>query len=190
MTRYVKAFVAIVAGILTLGSTGLAQFGPQQAPGTAVPPQTTIKLHVVLSKFQGDKSISSQPYTLSLLPAQRGNLRIGSEVPVRTTVTAGPAPQATPYTMQNVGTTIDAIVTPTTDGKYQLDLTITDRSVYTGPQVAQTAERVPNVPVFRNVNSASKAILSNGETMQFTTAIDQVSNETFKVDVTLNVGNK
>jgi hypothetical protein len=26
--------------------------------------------------------------------------------------------------------------------------------------------------------------------MQFTAAIDQVSNETFKVDVTLNVGNK
>jgi type II secretory pathway component HofQ len=184
MTRYLTALIATVAGLLTLGSTGLAQ-----APGAAATPQTTIKLHVVLSKYQGDKSISSQPYTLSLVPKERGNLRIGSEVPVRTG--NPPAANATPpYSMQSVGTQIDATVTPTSDGKYHLDLAINDRSVYTGPQVAQTSERVPNVPVFRNVNATSKAILSNGETMQFTTAIDQVSNETFKVDVTLNVGNK
>jgi hypothetical protein len=65
---------------------------------------------------------------------------------------------------------------------------VTERSVR--PTSATEQSRVPNVPTFRNMTSSSEAILSNGETIQFTASSDQVSNETFRIDVTLTVGNK
>ena len=183
--RHLTITMAVLAGLLALGSTAEAQ-----APAPT-PPQATIKLRVVLSKYQGDKRINSQPYELSLVPGQRGNVRIGSEVPVYTSPpsTVG-LNTPTSYTMQQVGTQIDATITTQPDGKYAVDLTVTDRSVNSSSQVTPSADRVPNVPIFRNVSANSRVILGNGESTQFSTALDQVSNETFKVDVTLNVGNK
>ena len=163
---------------------------PAGAPTSTQAPSTTIKLQVVLSRYDGDKKLSSLPYTLSLVPGRSGSLRSGAEVPVPTTsstTTTGDKPATTTaYTLQQIGTQIDAIVNATSDGKYNLKLTVTDR--FTGAPDPQS--RVPNVPSFRNVVIASEAILANAETMQFTTATSPTSNEVFKVDVTLTVGNK
>ena len=94
-------------------------------------------------------------------------------------------PATTAYTLQQIGTQIDATVNTTSDGKYNLKLTVTDR--FTGPAEPQ---RVPNVPSFKNVVIASEAVLANAETVQFTAAPTPTSNEVFKIDVTLTVGNK
>ena len=171
-----------------LGASALAQ-GPPQPVAQA--PTTTVKLQVVLSRYDGDKKISSFPFTLSLVPGQRGSLRSGAEVPVATAPAPGTtlgAPGTPSYNIQSVGSQVDATVNPTPDGKYKLDLTVTDRWFVAGAAGAQGG--VPNVPSFRNMNTASQAILSNGETMQFTSSSDKASNETFKIDVTLTVGNK
>jgi type II secretory pathway component HofQ len=147
---------------------------------------------VVLARYDGDKKLSSFPYTLSLVPGQNGSIRAGAEVPVPTTsltpaATGDKAAAMTSYTMQQVGSQVDATVTPTADGKYNLRLTVTDRSIGTAQS---TQGRVPNVPSFRNMVSSSQAIISNGETIQFTASSDPASNETFRIDVTLTVGNK
>jgi type II secretory pathway component HofQ len=167
------------AGSLALG----------QAPGStaAQAPATSVKLQVVILKYDGDKKLSSLPYTLILVPGRNGSLRSGSEVPVPTTSTSTSAdkPATTSYTLQQIGTQIDATVIANPDGKYNLKLTITDRFMGTvDPQ------RVPNVPSFKNVVIASEAIISNGETIQFTAAPTPSSTEVFKAEVTLTVGNK
>lgn len=184
MNRYLRLCLAISLMTSLLGGIALAQVPgqPQVQPAT-----TTVKLQVVLSRYEGDKRISSYPYTLSLVPGQSGSLRTGAEVPVPSTA-LGPGGMNPSYTMQQVGSQIDATVNPTTDGKYKLALSVTDRWVVAGTQAAQGG--VPNVPSFRNVVSASQAVLGNGETMQFTASSDKASNETFKIDVTLTVGNK
>lgn len=191
MSRY--AFFVLAAAMSLSGTFASAQAPASQSEKA---PPTTIKLLVVLSRYEGEKKISSFPYNLSLVPGRSGSIRTGAELAVPTTVTslsandkAGADKTATmSYTMQQVGTQVNATVTPTSDGKYGLALTVTDRYIGTGAQTPQG--RVPNVPTFKNMTSASEAILSNGETIQFTSSSDQSSNETFKIDVTLTVGNK
>ena len=144
---------------------------------------TSVKLQVVLSRYEGDKRVSSLPYTLLLVPGKSGTHRMGAEVPVPTT-------SGTPssYTLQQIGSQIEAMVTALPDGRYNLQLTVTDRwSVPPGPQ--STVGGL-SIPTFRNMTSASQAIMSNGETIQFTSSADKLNNETFKIDVTLTVGNK
>jgi type II secretory pathway component HofQ len=180
------------------GGTAFAQGLPPQ-PVPSQPPQsfspqassqaatTSVKVQVVLARYEGDRRLSSQPYTLTLVPGQSGNIRTGAEVAVPTTTAPG---GATSYTMQQLGTQIDATVNPAADGKFRLILNVTDRSMVTGAQASQIGGGVPNVPTFRNNSSASQAIMASGETIQFTTVVDKVTNETFRIDVTLTVGNK
>jgi hypothetical protein len=179
---------------------GTLSFGQAPVPGPGQPgtqgsaaPAVTIRLVVVLSKYEGDKKISSVPYTLSLVPGKPGSIRAGSEIPVPTssmitTPTVGDKP-VTSYTLQQVGSQIDATVNPTPDGKYNLTLSVTDRD-RTAPSSAQAAGTVPNVPTFKNMVSSSSAILGNGESIQFTSSTERASNESLKIDVTLTVGNK
>jgi hypothetical protein len=203
MSRYLRLCFAILilnsslarAQVPTGGPIGAqaplgAPIGAQApfgAPTAAQAPSTTIKLQVVLSKYDGDKKLSSLPYTLVLVPGTRGSIRTGTEVPVPTTSfsTSADKPATTSYTLQQIGTQIDATVRATPDGKYNLSLNVTDR--FTGTTDPQ---RVPNVPSFKNVVINSEVILSSGETVQFTAAPTPSSNEVFKVDVTLTVGNK
>jgi hypothetical protein len=189
MNRYLRLCVAMVLVGSLFANTARSQNPP---PQSAQPPATTIKLHVVLARFEGEKKLSSFPYTLSLVPGQSGSIRAGAEVPVPTTsftpASSGDKAAATPaYTMQQVGSQVDATVTPTADGKFNLKLNVTDRSI---GSAQSTQGRVPNVPSFKNMVSNSQAIISNGETIQFTASSDPASNETFRIDVTLTVGNK
>jgi len=173
------------------GTLSFGQAPAGQAPGTAAPaaqaPATTIRLLVVLSKYEGDKKISSVPYTLSLVPGKPGSIRAGSEIPVPTTTFAVTAdkPATSSYTLQQIGSQIDATVNPTTDGKYNLTLSVTDRD-----RTSATSPAFPNVPTFKNMVSSSSAILANGESIQFTSSTERASNESLKIDVTLTVGNK
>jgi type II secretory pathway component HofQ len=177
MKRYLAFSLAALVMTCMLGSLAIAQ-APQQAP-----PASTIKLQVVLARYEGDKKVSSFPYVLSLIPGQHGNIRNGSEIAVASSAGAGNA-----YTLQQVGTQIDATVTPVADGKFSLNLLVTDRSIVTGAPAAQGG--VSSVPSFRNNNTSTNAILSAGETIQFTSSPDKTGNETLKIEVTLTVGNK
>jgi hypothetical protein len=187
MTSYFRISIATLICFLMLGGLALAQ---PQAAASNQPPASSVKLQVVLSRYQGEKKLSSEPYTLLLVPGEGGNIRSGSEMPVPTTTIMGEKGSQTSYTMQSVGTNVDARVTPTADSKYKLSLTVTDRSMFTPPATSPGVDRLANVPAFRSTTSTSNAILSNGETIQFTSVVDKLSNETLKIDVTLTVGNK
>ena len=58
MTKHLIKLASIIAAASVLGATVRAQ----DAPKGPVP----LRLQVVISKYQGDKKISSLPYTLSL----------------------------------------------------------------------------------------------------------------------------
>jgi hypothetical protein len=185
MNRYLRLCLAVTLFVSLFGGIAMAQAPPA---ASAQPQGATIKLQIVLSRYDGDKKLSSFPYTLSLVSGVNGSLRAGSEVPVPTTSVTTEKGATTAYTLQQVGSQIDASVNPTTDGKYKLALTVTERSVV--PPTPGSALTMPNVPTFRNMVSASQAILGNGETIQFTASSDRATSETFKIDVTLSVGNK
>ena len=92
-----------------------------------------IELQVVISRYQGEKRISSLPYVLSLksyVNSLRGggtgaSLRLGSRVPIRQQ-TFVPAADGKPATTtgsvnyENVGTNIDAGASALEDGRYEV----------------------------------------------------------------------
>jgi hypothetical protein len=189
---------AMLAALLTMGigAAALAQeatTNPLQAVRSQSNPPVGVKVQVVISRYQGDKKVSSLPYVLGVvINGGKTSLRMGVDVPVVQTMFTSPAkdaPATTPtasYNYRPVGTNIDCQGESAPGDNYKLQMTITDSSVQ-----LETTERakgvMPNVPMFRSFNSSFQVLLRDGQTTQYTSATDPVSGEVTKIDVTLNV---
>ncbi len=86
----------------------------QPAGARKTPAPVPLKVTVVLSRFQGEKRISSMPYVLGVMasgwgPGPKTTLRMGVDVPVTTTVFGGDNKTApvSSYSYRSVGTNID-----------------------------------------------------------------------------------
>ena len=164
MTKPLQMLTLVFA--FALASTGIAasQDRAPAPPATAKAhvPDTPLKVQVVISRYQGDRKISSLPYTLSVtgVPSPdrgfigRANLRMGAKIPV--TMMAPPAvdgkpvpgvPIGGPIQYQDVGTNIDCNAWATEDGRFRLEITIDDSSVYTDDKDAAGAAK--GSPSFR-----------------------------------------
>lgn len=160
------------------------------APPAPRPPSalnaTPLKIQVVIARYQGEKKISSMPYTLTMNANGHANLRMGTRIPVTIAAVGTPkeAPGPAPIQYQDVGTNIDSNATALDDGRYLLLISLEDSSIY--PDDAPATNSRGN-PSFRSFRASNSMVLKNGDTGQFTTATDKVTGETVKVDVTLTV---
>ena len=161
----------------------------------ATPSGVVLKLQITVSRYMGTNKVSSQPYALSLAPGESGSIKVGTEVAVPATYTTpnrpdntSTTPNAQPsYTLQYVGTQIDANASVQPGGRYKLRLTVTERSALPAAQATEQGARVANVPSFRNVAFSSTIFLGDGQSTEFSSGIDKVSGEVFKVDVSLAI---
>jgi hypothetical protein len=185
---------------LALGWTALARAQKPEAPPAprAAVTITPVKIQVVISRYQGEKKISSMPYNLSInsrpynapgayVPSS-ASLRMGASVPVvMMAVTNVPkdAPQGGPIQYKDVGTNIDCDATVLEDGRFKVQITVDDASVY--PEEQPTSPATKGSPSFRSFRATDAMIIKDGQTAQFTAATDKVNGETVKVDVTLTV---
>jgi type II secretory pathway component GspD/PulD (secretin) len=191
VTNHFRKLALLVIIALACSATGRAQ--DQSASKAAA--VTPLRVQVVLSKYQGDKKVSSLPYTLSVNSERgsRASLRMGAQVPIVVGTMPTPASAdgktATPLQSiqyKDVGTNIDCLAYPIdSDGRYKLEISIEDSSVYTVE--GQNAMRPGDHPSFRSFRSSNTLLLKDGQTAQFTTATDKVNGEVMKADVTLNV---
>ncbi len=157
-----------------------------------------LDVEVVVSRSLNGKPISSLPYFLAVnasRASEKTSLRMGANVPVpstfvqaqQTTADGKPAGNATPlvsYNYQDIGTNIDCSARPLGDGRFVVNITVGERSVVQGGNVAGA---VQGAPVIRNFNASNNLVLRDGQTRQFTAAADRVTGEVIKVDVTLKV---
>lgn len=182
---------AVLAVLMTLATPGWAQ-EQKAAPAQATLASNTLKVQVVLSRYQGDKKISSLPYTLMVLTDERNRnsgratLRLGTQVPITTMTRQGnesTAPLVPTVQYRDVGTSIDCSVTALEDGRFKLDVSVEDSSVETSqPSGANSTH-----PVFRSFRANDSMLLRDGQTAQSSTGTDKVSADVWKVDVTLTV---
>ena len=202
MTKHLQTLVFITAFSLIFAAVGRAQqpSAPQPAKAATVQPEqppvlTPLRLQIVISRYQGDKKISSLPYTLSVNAndgRRRGDewvpngvsLRMGAKVPVPQGVIGD---KTASYTFQDVGTNIDCSATTIDGGRFRVDVRIEDSSVYTDSQNNQAASRLSDIPTFRTFRVNNVLLLKDGQSNQFTAATDKVSGEVVKIDVTLTV---
>jgi hypothetical protein len=158
-------------------------------PASPVKEGALLKVQVVISRYQGEKKISSQPYTLSVSSnGPRATLKMGTQVPVLAGPTVPgpdgkPLPQAFNY--RSVGATIECTARSLDDGRYRLDLTLDDSSVVADDPGPQPFTK--GVPQFRSFQIVGATVLRDGQSAQLTTAAEKVTGEIAKVDVTINV---
>ena len=117
----------------------------------------TARLQVVLSRFNGDKRVASQPYVVvTVANGARKVLRVGAEVPIAG-VAAG-TKESPSY--KSVGTNIRAEVTLYDDGRYLVSVNVESSSPYADAQ--EKAGR----PAFRNYSLDGMAYLKDGQTAE------------------------
>ena len=192
MTKHPHMIALVFALALASMAVVRAQDKPAAPPAKpAQPTATPLKVTVLVSRFQGEKKLSSLPYTLSVNAGSRATLRMGAKVPVMMITSANvpkDVPQVGPVQYQDVGTDIDCMVwTAQDDGRYRLEITISDTSVYGDGPAATDNKPAPGNPSFRSFRATDSMLLRDGQTAQFTTATDKVSGEIVKVEVTLTV---
>jgi type II secretory pathway component GspD/PulD (secretin) len=149
-------------------------------------------LSLVFSRYQGEKKISSVPHTLWVTTGDntRTSLRLGTQVPVTTTVISKEGEKTQSYSYRDVGTNIDCSATALLDGSFRLGITITDSSVYYPDQSEPTPRSMTasaGAPAFRNFNSTFTMVLKDGQTGQSTSVTDPISGQVIKLDATVNV---
>ena len=193
MTRHLQTIALVFA--FALASSVIVRSQEKPAPPAAAKPAPAaampLKVQVVVSRFQGEKKLSSLPYSLSVNAGSRATLRMGAKVPVMMITAKSPVegvPMVGPIQYQDVGTSIDCYVsTPQDDGRFKLEITIDDSSVYGDTPTTTDNKPAAGNPSFRSFRASDSMVLRDGQTSQFTTATDKVSGEIVKVDVTLNV---
>jgi len=170
---------------LVVSSTSLAHAQEREAAKLSVVP---LKLQVVISRYEGEKKISSMPYTLSVNAGRKASLRMGTSVPIASTSftpnAAGGAAvnPLTSYNYRDIGTNIDCSTSALDDGRFFVELNIVDNAVDEQPR----NNAVP-LPSLRNFQSNNSLVLKDGQTAQFTAAVDKLTGVVTKVDVGLIV---
>jgi hypothetical protein len=181
------------AVVVLLGTVGLAAQEPvaqnQTRPAGQLVP---LKISLVLSRYQGEKKLSSVPYVLWVTAndRERTSLRMGNQIPVTTTVFGakdGEKPMSS-YSYKDVGTNIDCSSYTAADGYFKVNLTVTDSSVYFPDRTDPTAvTSATGAASFRSFNSSFFVLIRDGQTVQYTSATDQVTGQVIKIDATVNV---
>lgn len=191
MRRQLLATIALLAVTWMAAS---AQEKPKPAPAPDQPSPAGIsgriplKVQFVLSRYQGDKRVSSMPYILGVLSnGQKTSLRMGTQVPMSTTMSKE-FNQVPSYQYKDLGTNIDCQANDTGSGQYSLVVTISDSSLLLDSSAEKQQQRiVRDVPAFRSFSTSFAMLLRDGQTMQYASATDPISGEVLKIDVTLSL---
>jgi hypothetical protein len=152
---------------------------------------TPVRVQVLFTEYDGEKKVSSLPYTLLVNANDRGPraaVRMGLRVPIETSAAAG----AKQIQYQDVGTNLDGWAEKSDDGKFLLSLSVEKSSVYS-PGASQKPASVNGneisslQPVVQSFRSQVNLLIRDGQTIPATVATDPVTGHVLKVDVTLNV---
>jgi Bacterial type II and III secretion system protein len=192
VTKHLQTLAVVF--VCALASTAIVRAQEKDKPAAPAPKPaaTPLRIQVVISRYQGEKKISSLPYNLTTNAGNRATIRMGTQVPVMMlamgqaeAADAKTTPQAGPIQYKDVGTNLDCTSMALDDGRFLLSLTVDDSSVYPDERTAIAGGK--GNPSFRSFRASNSMMLRNGETGQITTATDKVTGETVKVDVTLVV---
>lgn len=168
------------------------QPNPAGVPAQRTEAQTLVplKVTVVLSRWQGDKKISSMPYILGVTAnSATTNIRMASDVPIGQSSGELSNPASGGFTYRSVGTSIDCQAFTVAAGLFRLAVTVSDSSVQfdSTDKASPQPGVVPQAPIFRNFKSSFTILLRDGQTTEYTSAVDPVTGEVMRIDMTLNL---
>lgn len=178
-----KRTLAVLVVLLMVGAPAGTQDNRPEKPRE---PGTPLEVHVVFTRYEGEKKVSSVPYTLAMnADDDRAALRAGIQVPVLVNLGGD---KGTTVMYKDVGNALDCSAHTLGDGRFKLVFSLEQASVYNGATAKSPAERAAfHAPVIQRVSSQTNLILRDGQAAQYVAATDPISGEVLKIDVTLTV---
>jgi hypothetical protein len=174
--------VEIILALLAFATVAAAQEGtkttsaPKQDDHT--PAVTPLRVQVVFTEFDGEKKISSLPYSLTVNADERkarpgSQVRNGARIPIAT--------GKDQFTYIDIGTSIDCSASLQEDGRYKLQMTL-DRS-YLSPDTPSGSSN----PVVRQFRADTNPVLKDGQSVESIVSTDPLNGHVHHVQVTLSV---
>ncbi len=180
MKKSISIAIIVIMFAVSFVSIAMAQQKPPDAE------KVVVKVQVVLSRYEGDRRVSSLPYTmLATADSSAVSVRTGSQVAVAQGSVGADGKSTPNWQYINVGTNIDCNVKPE-GSRFNVHINVNDSS-YIDRQPGAARATTLDVPTLRNFSYGNSIILKDGETKQFVAASDKVSGDVVKIDVTLNV---
>jgi hypothetical protein len=179
---------------------------PAQGRGAAPPPPAPkpivpIKVDIVLMRFQGEKKVSSLPFSVWVnaneprypgQPPSSGlrvtSLRMGVDVPagqVSTTNSQGVTTTQPNY--RAVGTKIDVSAEEMEPGVFSLFVSIEDSAIFAADPSGKVSLAASDPAAFRTFNTNNRITVKPGPPVQFTTAADMITGEVVRIEVAVSV---
>jgi hypothetical protein len=175
----------LLAGLCWLGPQLQAQEKPKAEERANA--QTPVKVQIVFAEFDGEKKISSMPYTFTVI-SEKGHeystsLRTGVRVPIE----LESKDQKTIY--MDIGTNIDCAIKGEENGRYHLSLIFDRSALY--PNKSTEGERLVSdpsgQPLIRSFRTNENIILKDGQTSEGVLSTDPLTGHLLRVSVSINV---
>ncbi len=185
------AYLLLLAALCVQSPRLLAQEKSQDKPKgeEKAKPSVPIKVQIVFTEFDGDKKISSMPYSFVVIADEKvggyysTTLRTGVRVPIELDS------KDQKITYLDIGSNIDCGIRTEDDGRFRLYLTF-DRSALYPNKSAEGERLVANPggqPLVRQFRAGENLILKDGQTSESLLSTDPHSGHTLRVSVTINV---
>lgn len=177
-----KSVLALFSAVALLSGTVLAQDAPKSQ---ATPKKedltaavTPLRVQVVFAEFDGDKKVSSLPYTFSVNADERrtrpsSQVRNGARIPV--------AVDKDKINYIDIGTNIDCSAMQQDDGRFKLTMNV-ERSA-----ISPESSASGNAPIVRQFRAEINPVLKDGQTVESIVATDPLNGHVYHVSVTLTV---
>jgi hypothetical protein len=178
-----------LSGVLCLPMLRLQAQGKPKAE-ERVKVSNPIKVQIVFTEFEGEKKISSMPYTFIVIADEKvggrdysTSVRTGVRVPIEL------ENKEQKITYLDIGTNIDCGIKSEDDGRFHLYLTFDRSAIY--PNKSSEGERLVaspgGEPVIRQLRTVESLFLKDGQTSENLAATDPLNGHTLRVSVTINV---
>jgi len=164
-----------------------AQEKPKAEEHVKVP--TPIKVQIVFTELDGDKRVSSMPYSFTVVSDERmggkysTSIRTGIRVPIET----DGKEQKTTYL--DIGSNIDCGIETENDSRFHVYLTFERSALY--PNKSGEGEKLVTNPggnpLVRTFRGSENLILKDGQTSENLVSTDPLNGHTVHVSVTINV---
>jgi Flp pilus assembly secretin CpaC len=170
-----------VAVLLITGVGARAQEGAEEIPQEeAKAPGSRLSVRFEETRLSGDSTTSSRACTLSL-HADAGGARLFEGTEEVITVHER---EATTRLFKNAGITAEVKAASLPDGRYRLDARFEESSALGAGAVTSGAGG--ENPILKVVKGESAVTLREGETVPFVSAVDPITGEVVRVDVTVH----
>jgi hypothetical protein len=138
-----------------------------------------LRVQVVFAEYDGDKKISSLPYTFAVTADERRarpstEIRNGLRIPIPT------GKDSHDYTYIDIGTNLDCSAQAVDNGQFKLVLSVERSSI-------SESTAAPNATVLRQFKAEVNPILKDGQTYESVVSTDPLNGHVTHLTVTLNV---